>query len=400
MTTPVASAPRAPAVRRLVTAAAAARLVDGAKASTFAVLALGLDAPGVTVAVLAMCATVPVVLLGPHVGMLIDRRSPRRASVGALVVQAGILGVTTLVVLVGGAGVPLLVGCALALGVCQAVTDNALNALVPELVGPDRLTAVNGSMTTGQTAARVAGPAAFGVLVVWSPVLTFACWTALTVVALVALRGVTPAVAVDRTGTRPGVLDGLRWIATSPQVLALLVGVTLANVALGAMASVLPLFAVRDLGIPAATYGTAASVMAVTGVLGSLVASRLTRVPRAAALGVARAVQTAGLVVLASSGGPVPLLVGAAVVGLASGAWNVVSSTVLMAEVPAPGRGQVMSTYRSVAFAGSPVGNALGGAAGAVGARGGLVASAVLSLAATVVVLRLRTRIGADGPPH
>lgn len=366
------------------------RMVDASKATAFMVLAATATGSPAMVAVLAACATAPVILLGPSIGVQIDRRSPSRMLAAGLATQAVVAGGLVVAARGGHVAIGVLVVAALLLGTCQAVTDNCLNVVLPHVTPGDRILQANGAMSTGQSIARIVGPVAGSGLAVLAPQALFASWALLSagLCLLVAARiGRTP---VEPDGARrPSWRDGFTWIAASPPARRLLTAVTLNNVAFGSMAAVLPILALEGLGLPPATYGVVASTTSLSALLGStLVTVAGARVTlRAATVGSSLA-QLVGFVVLAVSWSAPSLFVAVAVLGLSTGVWNVVSSTTLMEIVPPAVRGRVMAAYRSIAFAGSPAGNVVGGATGEGWLRLPLVVASVAAGAALAVLAR------------
>ena len=343
------------------------RLIDASKATAFMVLTATATGSPATVAVLAVCATAPVILLGPSIGVQIDRRSPSRMLAFGLGLQALI---AVVLVLVSGSGqirVPVLVGGALLLGTCQAVTDNCLNVLLPHVTHPDRILRANGIMSTGQSIARIVGPVAGSALAVLAPHILFLVWSVLSaVLCLVVLTRIGNTAVHSRVSeAKPSWRDGFAWIAASVPTRRLLTAVTLNNIAYGSMAAVLPILALDSLGLSPATYGIVASTTSLAALLGSILVTAIgaRATLRLAALSSLTA-QLLGFTLLAVSWSTPSLFAAVAVLGLSTGVWNVVSSTTLMAIVPAEVRGRVMAAYRSIAFAGSPAGNIAGGLTG------------------------------------
>jgi MFS family permease len=155
------------------------------------------------------------------------------------------------------------------------------------------------------------------------------------------------------------------------------------------MAAVLPILAMQSLGLPPATYGLIASTTSLAALLGSML---VTAVGARATLKLASlsslGAQLLGFGVLAVSWSTPSLFVAVAILGLSTGVWNVVSSTTLMKIVPAEVRGRVMAAYRSIAFAGSPTGNVIGGATGEGWLRVPLYAAAFAAAVSLAVFAR------------
>ncbi|KGM14229.1 MFS transporter [Cellulomonas bogoriensis] len=367
------------------------RLIDASKVTAFMVLTATATGSPAAVGILALCATAPVILLGPSIGVQIDRRSPSKMLVVGLASQVVVAAGLALLAGAGLAGVPVLVGAALILGTCQAVSDNCLNVILPHVTDSDRLLRANGIMSTGQSMARIIGPMAGSALAVLAPGSLFVAWAVLSAAlccVVVARVGGTSA-QVGHGDSRPSWRDGFVWIAGSGPTRRLLIAVTLNNMAYGSMAAVLPILAMQSLGLPPATYGVVASTTSLAALFGSMLAT--VAGPRATLMRVSMAslvVQLGGFSALAFAWSAPSLFVAVGILGLSTGAWNVASSTRLMAIVPAEVRGRVMAAYRSVAFAGSPAGNVVGGATGEGWLRVPLYAAACAAAVALVVFAR------------
>jgi MFS family permease len=187
----------------------------------------------------------------------------------------------------------------------------------------------------------------------------------------------------------------------------------MAFVLVGEATNVVEVFLVRDeLHGSATAYGligmTAATGMAVGSVLGGRDADTARRLHWI----VLSAGTLAAALAVAGLSTTLVLLGGAwAVLGVANGALNTSTSTLLMVRVPDASRGQVIGALMGATRAFSLVALALGGlAAGTIGARATFVVSGALALVVTAVLavrvlgaspaapLRRRWRGSCDGP--
>ncbi|MFG2943501.1 MFS transporter [Streptomyces sp. NPDC048282] len=115
----------------------------------------------------AIAESVPYILMGTLGRRIMDRFASLRALAGVDAVRV------VLVVLLPWAwsafGTPGMLALAGALGLAGAVVDPNLGALVPDLVEPDEVRAVNGLMDLTGRIARVAGPGTAGTLLAFLP---------------------------------------------------------------------------------------------------------------------------------------------------------------------------------------------------------------------------------------
>jgi MFS family permease len=111
------------------------------------------------VALLRACHAVPLLLLGPFSGVFVDRWNRKITLVAADLLRAGLV---LLFPLVHDVGAILLI--TLAFNVVSTFFSPAKNALIPQIVGRDRLLAANSLSSTTQNMAMVIGPALGGAI--------------------------------------------------------------------------------------------------------------------------------------------------------------------------------------------------------------------------------------------
>lgn len=327
------------------------------------------------VALVQTAGLLPVLLLALPAGALADSFDRRRlllAVQGYLVVVGALLTGLTAADLMPPA---LLLTLTFALGVGQALTLPAWQAMIPELVPREQLTSASALGAISVNLARSVGPALAGLLVAQVGVaavfglntLTFAAF------ALVLLGWRGAARDAHRTPERftAAVRAGGRYVRHSPVVRRILLRVVLFVVPGSALWALLPLVASERLRTGSGGYGALLAALGVGAVAGALVLPRIrTRLSTSALLGAAGL--TFGLSMLA-----VALLddaVAVAVALLPAGmAWMTVLSSINAAmQLFLPGwvRARGLAVYQIV-FAG---GQALGALAwGALADGAGLV---------------------------
>ncbi|MEO8476522.1 MAG: MFS transporter [Actinomycetota bacterium] len=114
---------------------------------------------GPAVAALLVAGLLPMVLLAPVAGYLVDRYETTRTLALSVFFQAGLavgLAFTT--------NLPLLLVLAFLLGAGAAISSPAVYTLAPVVVGEDRVTEANSYLESGRYVGMVAGPALAGVL--------------------------------------------------------------------------------------------------------------------------------------------------------------------------------------------------------------------------------------------
>lgn len=380
------------------------------------------DSAGALALVLA-CATIPRVLLLPIGGIIADRWAPRRVALIADLARAG----TQLVIgieLVSGSFrlTDLAVAAALA-GAAAAFALPAASPLVAATVaGPDRGRA-NGLIGVSRGAARVAGPALGGVLVLtvgpgWAFLLDAATFAASAAI-LAVVRPAPLTSRASRDGApRPSMLRDLadgwselrrhRWFSVS------LVGHASWNLAAAVLLTLGPLITIRDLG-GEKTWIALLQAGAIGLFTGSLIASRIGGDGRFR-LRVQRPVLVANLglslyalpLLLLAVRAPAAVLIGGYALALAGlGFLNPIWETAVQRHIPADRLARVSAYDILVSLAAMPLGYALTPlAAREFGTSTPLVIAAVLvvvTTAGTAAVPAVR-RLRADpevtsGPP-
>lgn len=344
------------------------------------IIALTQTGSALAAGVAGVFATVPLVIGGALGGVLVDRFGYRTSSIVADVASG--LTVVAIPLLAATVGLPF--GALLALvflgGLLDPPGDTAKTVLVPDLAALARmpLARAAGAQSTVQRTASMVGAGAAG--------------------ALVALIGPVPALAVDAAGfavsavlvlcfvprraavadasaaeaapgddvpVRGGFVAGIRFIATTPLLRAIVLLVTLTNaIDVAGMTVLKPVYATGVLGDPAllgymvGCFAAGALVgSALFGAFGHRWSSRL---------------MFATCFVLAGTppylamafGAPVPMLLPVlAFSGLAAGALNPMMATAMYGQVPDGMRARVFGATTAGVAASMPLGALLGGLA-------------------------------------
>jgi hypothetical protein len=371
---------RSSAFRRLRWSWAVSLAGDGVRALALPLyVALRTHDPLASAAVTA-AEVLPWLLLALPAGALADRTDPRRLLTLAHGLR-GLLGAGLVVALaVGPAGpgqLALLCGFAFALTALETLAYPATQVLMVRLAGPDQLAAANASFFTAHTTmVNLAGPLAGGALVTISPELAFGLdsSTFLLAAVLVATLRVPSAGKPAEPGNRArgSVRDGLRALAAVAGLRVLVLAVGAGALAISAFNAMLPLYAVRALGMPAALVPVPLVVLALAALAGTRLAPRLARRwSDGPVLAVALGTMGAGILLVgaaaAAAGGPAGgwrvavAAAGTGVLGLGNGCWNVLSAARRQRLCPPGTLGSVSGAYRVVTWGLLPIGAAISG---------------------------------------
>ncbi|MBP8918291.1 MAG: MFS transporter [Micropruina sp.] len=391
MTAPQGRQPLGPNYRKLFSSSAAANLGDGVMSIAVVWLASALTRDALAIAAIGLLSRLPWLVFALPAGVIADRVDRRRL-VGwmdvvrfALVAGFGLMvlaqqdGVPTPEQLAAGAAPPasaplllaLLGLLALLLGFAEVLRDNTAQTLMPAVVEKHQLERANGRMWGVETVMNnFVGPPLAGVLLGLAlalPFLANAGLLAVSAALVFALTGSFQRPAEHRTtgriAWRAEIGEGFRWLWRHPLLWAfalLLGGLNL----LGALGTVvLVLFVQEVLGLYEGwQFGLVITGMATGGVLGSLVADRISR-RLSPGTSLLAAIAGSGLAFLAEGLATSPLTFWTAGVlgGLTVVLWNVITVSLRQRLIPDRLLGRVNSVYRFFGWGTISLGTALGG---------------------------------------
>ena len=320
------------------------------------------------------CSFLPMILMGPIGGTAADRVHKGRIMAGLDFLTAGLTVAYTL--LWGKAPlVPLVIVTLMLLYAIAGAYQPAVQASLPLLLSPDRLTQGNAVINMVSTLANLLGPALGGVIFgLWglSPILTIggACFF------LSAVMEIFIRVPHEKRPRDAGVLatvrqdlgESWRYISRErPVFLSATLVLSAFNLILSAVMIVgIPAIVAQVLGMSDAALGLTQAIMALGGLLGGLLAGLMgTRLkPRHGSLcllACAGAAGIMGLAVLPEVPGAVSywLLTAMSMLAMAAATlFTVVMLTLVQAQVPGRLLGKVIACIQAAANCASPLGQA------------------------------------------
>lgn len=364
---------RAPAWRggfgRLWGAAVLSSFGDSLRTAALPLLAVTLTDRPLLIAAVTACGYLPWIVFGLLGGAVADRVDQRRAMWTVDALRGLLVAAFAVVVALGHASIGLLIALAFTLTTLQTLFDNASTALLPALVDRDALGSANARLMTGQ---RIVGGLMGGPLV---PLLLVAgaavpfvadAATFLVAAALVASLRIT---APERTPAPAGstlrreIGEGLRTLWRDRALRGLCAATALCNIGMGAQLATLVVLVTGWLDAGATGYAAAGAAFTVGGLAGGVANGWIVkRLGRVRAVLVAGAVQTGALIVMGTVRSLAVLVAALIVFGLMGMVWNVNTTTLMQQRSPAELLGRVASAFRTLAFAGVPLGALLGGA--------------------------------------
>lgn len=298
----------------------------------------------------------PRLLLAPVAGVLVDRWDRRRTMLISDVLRsAGLVGLF----FVGGPGDVWLIYAVNFLNACVSrFYFPAKNALIPHLVGPDRLVQANSLSSVSDSAAQMVGPLMGAALIatggpnlaVTVDLASFGVSIATLVLLGRLLSSTMDAPQVQAAGSVSGVLqglaDGVRLAWRTPVIRFLLLTACLAGLAQGSLLTLLLPFLTEVLGLSEDYFGWAVAADGAGALLGGLAVGLVAARLRPEVL-FASGLTVAGLVIaLMVKVRLFPLLVGGMVIEGAVGAGVMIATmTILQTRVSDHYRGRLASLW-------------------------------------------------------
>ncbi|MER7168670.1 MFS transporter [Micromonospora sp. NPDC000207] len=407
---------RVPAYRRLWLGNAIAMFGFQMTAVAVPVEMYALTRDSFWVGLLGVASFVPLLVFGLWAGAVADSRDRRRVLLaGSVLLWASVLGLLAQALL--GVGSPgLLLALVVVHSIAFAISSPARSAALPRLLPPDLLPAATTLNFTTFTAASVVGPLGAGVVFA-----AFGTDTGLPiayaldavlflglVVATLRLPAMPPAPAADGEPTRgglAGVLDGLRYLSTTP-ILLLSFAVDLVAMIMAMPRALFPEIAEGRFGGGAAV-GWLYSAMAIGAMLGGLTSGWIGRLRRQ---GLALILAVFGWGVAVALAGLAHhlwlMVVLLAVAGVADLVSAVVRQSMLLVYAPDRMRGRLQGVNTVVVAGGPRLGDLRAGAmatgfggAGVAWVGGGLAAVVLTGLLAVAFPALRRYRRTDPGDP-
>jgi len=267
--------------RRLFLAHAVSRSGDAFNTVALVILVFRLTGSGLGVAATVAFEVLPVLLLGPALGLAVDRRPRRR-----LMVTAD-LGRAALAALLATAHGSLIVAYLVAFGLAtwSQLFNPAASSLVPEVVDGDELVDANTALWTVAVAAQVVLAPLAGLLIAVAGVgPAFLINAASFLVSALLLRGLeagrAPASGAVRVRTWAAVAGGLSAVRANPLLARMAVVQVLAAASAGATGALLVVLASEWLGLGSSGFGLLLAAIGVGAVTGPLVLRRFIKPSR------------------------------------------------------------------------------------------------------------------------
>lgn len=214
-------------------------------------------------------------LVGLPAGAWVDRWRKRRVLIAADVVRMAAVGVLPLLWYFDLLRIWHLFITGVIIGVATVFFDVAYQSYLPHIVEHRLLGPANSALEISNQISRTGGPAAVGLLlnILSAPILMVVDAASFLVSAL-SLRAIPddehPVAKDERRSLRSEIAEGLRFVAGQPVIRRIATNTAITNFSYTMLGTLLPLFMLRDLGIPASLFGVMMSVSSIGGLLGAL----------------------------------------------------------------------------------------------------------------------------------
>lgn len=354
----------------------------GSAVTTFALPLVALQTLGADtfmMGVLNAMVWLPWLLVGLQAGAWADRRRRRPLMIGCQLVSALLVVSVPLLAWLDVLTMGYVLVIAFAVGCSNVIFTAAYNAYVPFLVPRSELVGANTRLMGSEQAANIAGPGIGGVITqVSSAVIGLfvdAFSFLVSAACLWSIRAWEPSDPEDgrkdrpHTTVRAEIRAGIGFVVRDPYLRVITAGSACTNLLMGGIQALVVVFLIQGAGLSPWAVGATTIMISVGGLLGALIASRVsTRLGSARTLLVAPV--TDGFLLLFPLAGPGALLVlalaGTLVWATGVVVRNVTAGAFRQAYCPPGMRGRVAMSMRFISFGVWPFGSLLGGVLGTV----------------------------------
>ena len=383
--------------RRLFAAQTISRWGDTVNTVALVVLVFRLTGSGLGVSGAVIAEILPVLLLAPIAGAVVDRLPRVRVMVAADLWRAALAAVLPLI------DHHLAAVYAIAFGLSAgAVFFNPASASVlPAIVSEQELVAANSGLWSAAVVSQIAlAPLGGALVTTWGVGPAFWLNAASFAISAATLAGLHPAGAqplatAGSWGRR--IRDGARLLAADRLLRLLAVTQLLAALSAGATSALLVILAGRRLGTGPGGFGLLLGAIGAGAALGPLLLARLTSNPRRPALVFGPYLLRGAVDLVLATTRNLPVAMAAlGLYGVGTSTGMVTYNSLLQAEVPAPSRGRVFAGFDMIWQTGRLISLGFGGlAADAFGIQAVyLLGGALLLLAGSIGLAGLRTLKG------
>jgi MFS family permease len=378
---------------KLWTASVISNFGDGVATVAYPWLASAVTRDPLHIALVAVATRIPWLLFSLPAGVITDRVD-RRKLVGYMDIVRFLitLGVGFAVlasqtglgtpdeIASGTAAIPpnsgfllvVIYAAALLLGIAEVLRDNSAQTLLPSIVTPDNLERANGRMWGAEMVMNsFAGPPIAGFLLAIAFAVpffvdagTFAVSAALIFMISGHFRPKRDADSIEQVerSFKRELKEGVSWLWNHPLFKPMAIALGVINALFQLSFATMVLFAQEVLQLDASEFGLLLTAGAAGGVLGSLIASKVTeKIGSGASLFLAILVSGITLAVIGLASSAILVWVMFAISSIFIVLWNVITVSLRQALIPDMILGRVNSVYRFIGWGMMPIGSIIGG---------------------------------------
>ena len=342
---------------RLWASTVSANLADGIVGIAIPLIAISLTRSPAEIAAVTVAARIPNIAVGLLAGGLADRLDRRWTMLAVQVLRFTVIATVAALALAGLLSMPILYAAAFIIGTGETFFDTNAQAIIPALVGRDRLVTANGRLFAAETMMNsFVGPPLGGLLVAISVPLALAAGALGFLLAALGLLLIAGGFRSEQSGPprrlHVEIAEGVAYLARHPLLRTLSTMVALGRLGSAGFFALLALYAVAPgpMGLSEPGYGLLFVTFGIGSLIGSVVATQVvTLLGRPNVL--AGAQLLFGLVLLLPALTADALVIGAGffVGGIAVMAWNITNVSLRQSLLPANLMGRVHATHRTLA---------------------------------------------------
>ncbi len=360
------------------------------------VAVLELDAGAASMGYLTALGMAPYLLFALHAGAWVDRRGRRRSvMIAADVGRAALLATVPVAYVLDALTLEQLYAVAFLAGALSVLFGVADASLFQTIVPRERFVEASSLLNGSRAFSFVAGPSASGFLVQLLTAPGALVADALSFLTSGALLGAIEPEEPPPDEETGGVTGGLRWIVDSAIVRASLLATATINFFNFVFFALFVLYATKELDVSPATLGLVLGAGAVGGIVGSVVATPLTRLIGVGPMFVAGCVLfPAPILLVPLAGGPHEIVLACLFLaefgsGLGVMLLDIGAGSIFAAVIPPRLRSRVSGAYTFVNYGIRVLGSLLGGLLGAlIGLRPALWIGAAGAMLGVLFLLR------------
>ncbi|MGF1490252.1 MAG: MFS transporter [Prochloraceae cyanobacterium] len=267
---------------KLWSASSLTNLGDGISGVALPLLAAQLTHDPFLVTATELARFLPLPFFSLFIGVFLDRFDRKQAKIGADLVRFVLYGFLALMLFLGWANLYLLYGIAFLVGIAEMVADSASPIMVRHLVAKEHLERAYGRIYTGMLAAdSFIGPPMGGWLFASLNSLPFLVHGFLLFISAALISTFKQNFRVKESPSSQSIWDktreGLGFLWSSPLLRTLALTTGLIHLVNRSVFAIFVLYALETLGLGEAEYGLLSTAFGIGGIVGSLIASNISR---------------------------------------------------------------------------------------------------------------------------